>query len=222
MKDKSMPNIGERIEIELIDSNIGIKKKQLTSQVMDKINDYTIFVATPIYHNVLFPITIGTTIKIKYFKKSIGMYVFTAEVIGRKNIQGLSYIKVKRTSDITRAQRRNFFRLEVLLNAQIKQLKPYDAEEKVINALTKDISGGGTRIISKENLEVNSIVEIRVEMEQEPIVLKGKVIRCVSYEESDYNYESAIVFVNIHEKTREQIISFIFDYQRKMKKKGLI
>lgn len=189
---------------------------------MDMVNDYTMFLATPIHHNVLFPIAIGTTIKIKYFKKNIGMYVFTAEVIGRKNVQNISYIKIKRTSDITREQRRNFFRLEILLNAHIKKLKPYDEEEKLMNVLTKDISGGGARIISKEKLEVNSIVEIRLEMDKAPIVVQGKVIRCVPYVESDFNYDSAIVFVNIHEKIRAQIISFIFDYQRKMKRKGLI
>lgn len=219
-----MPKIGERLEIELMDRIIGTNKKQLVSQVMDIINDHTMFIATPIHHNVFFPISIGTAIKIKYFQKNTGMYVFTAEVIGRKNIQEISYIKIKKTSGITRAQRRNFFRLEVLLNAQIKKLKPHDNEGKLIHVRTKDISGGGTRVISKEELEVNSVVEMRIEIDKDkaPIIVQGKVIRCERYVASDFDYDSAIVFVNINEKVRAQIIAFIFDYQRKMKRKGLI
>jgi c-di-GMP-binding flagellar brake protein YcgR len=111
----------------------------------------------------------------------------------------------------------------VVLNAKIKTIEPED-NEKVISVLTKDISGGGLRVISKEALKVGSIVETSIEAEKETFVVRGQILRCAPYEDegSKYNFDIGISLKDVSEKVRETIISFIFDYQRKMRKKGLI
>ncbi|MCT4618633.1 MAG: PilZ domain-containing protein [Marinisporobacter sp.] len=222
MKKSMLPEIGMKISIDLENSKI-IENKQLVSQVMDIIDNYSMFIAMPIYKNVVTPIPVGETIQITYSKKSLGVYAFKAKVIGRKKTSDISYMKVERIGDVFKVQRREFFRLDVVLNAKIRTIE-LDDNEKVTLALTKDISGGGLRVISKEPLKVGSMIEVSIESEKETFVLKGKILRCMPYKDegSRYDFDIGISLDEVPEKIREKIISFIFDYQRKMRKKGLI
>ncbi|QXM06130.1 flagellar brake protein [Crassaminicella indica] len=221
MKENRLPKVGMKIGIELLDSKIN-NDKELVSQVMDIIDNYSMFIAMPIYKNVVLPISIGETIQITYYKHNLGVYAFKAKVVGRKKASDIYYMKVERIGDIFRVQRRDFYRLEVILNAQIRVIEPDSDNEQMIPALTKDISGGGLRVLSKEALKVGSIVEITIQAEKQVFTVRGEVLRCVPYEESKYKFDIGIILKDIPEKVRESIISFIFDYQRKMRKKGLI
>ncbi|MCT4606741.1 MAG: PilZ domain-containing protein [Marinisporobacter sp.] len=222
MKKDMLPEIGMKISIDLENSK-AIEKKQLVSQVTDIIDNYSMFIAMPIYKNIVTPISVGETIQITYSKKNLGVYAFKGKIIGRKKTSGISYMKVERIGDIFRVQRREFFRLDVVLNAKIRAIELED-HEKIILALTKDISGGGLRVISKEPLELGSTIEISIESGKETFVLKGKILRCTPYKDegSKYDFDIGISLDDASEKVREKIISFIFDYQRKMRKKGLI
>lgn len=221
MGKTDLPEIGTKIEIEFENALIN-KDKKFVSQIMDIANEDSIFIATPIFQNVVAPISVGEIIKINYFRKNSGSYTFRAKVVGRKNVEEISYMKVKKVGEIFRLQRRGFFRLEVLLNGEIAIIETQDVKEEIISVLTKDISGGGVRVISKKEIKVGSIAEIKIETGKKPIIVQGEVLRCVPYEESDYNFDIGIVFKDIGEKVREQIISFVFEYQRRMRKKGLI
>ncbi|TCO79927.1 flagellar brake protein [Marinisporobacter balticus] len=221
MVKTDLPNVGMKIGIEL-EHPLMNKSTKFVSQVMDIIDEKAMFIATPIAKNVLVPIDIGKIIKISYFKKNLGTYGFNAEVVERKNVGDISYMRVKKIGEVFRIQRRNFFRLEVLLNGEVNVIESQNGNEKTISVLTKDISGGGVRVISKEALEVGSAVEIKIETKNKPIVVQGEVLRCVLYEESNYNFDIGIIFKDIDKKEREQIIAFVFDYQRRMRKKGLI
>ncbi len=222
MKKDEFPNIGEKIELEKLDTSTTASKKQLFSQVLDIIDDYFMFIATPISHNILVPISIGQIIKIRYIKKNIGVYGFKAKVLSRKKVSNLSYLKIERISDIFREQRRNFFRLKTILKLEIKVIGSGYEEEKIIYGFTKDISGGGLRFIVKEPLKLHSKVKVIIHMEDESITTQGRVIRCSNAEGKENTYEVGLMFENIDEKTRTKIISFIFEYQRKMREKGLV
>ncbi|MEW9124646.1 MAG: PilZ domain-containing protein [Thermotaleaceae bacterium] len=198
------------------------KNKQLISQVLDIVDDKHIFIAAPILNNVIVPIPIGSIIRIIYFKKNMGVFSFVAKVVGRKNIEDIYYLKIQRTGNIEKTQRRNFFRLDAVLKATINVLKGNEKEGMAIEALIKDISGGGAKIISKVRLEPESIIHLKIHIERGVIIAEGKVIRCIPFKHEDYPYEIGVIFENLHESIRNEIISFIFEYQRKMRKKGLI
>lgn len=222
MRKTDLPNIGDKINIELIDNKTTSENKKLVSQIIDIIDDDSILIAIPIFQNVITPISVGEIIKISYSKKNLGVYGFKGKIVGRKNISDISHMKVERIGEIFRVQRREFYRLEVLLNTQIKTIDLQNRDEKIIFALTKDISGGGLRVISKDELKVGSFVQIKIENNNQTINVQGEILRCVPYEESDYKFELGIIFKDIGEKVREQIVSFIFEHQRKLRKKGLI
>lgn len=223
MNNSIMPSVGEKIEIDFYGGDYSLKNnKHLISQVLDIIDDEHMLVAAPIVNNVILPIPIGSSIRIIYFKKNTGVFSFVAKVVGRKNIEDIYYLKIQRTGSIEKTQRRNFFRLDAVLNVTVNVLKAKEKEGMSIEALIKDISGGGAKIISKARLEPESIIQLKIEIEGGVIAAEGKIIRCIPFNHEDYPYEIGIIFENLHEKARNEIISFIFEYQRKMRKKGLI
>lgn len=217
-----LPSIGDKIEIEVKGERFNQRDKPLISQVLDIIDAKHLFIATPIINNHTVAISEHSMIKVIYYKKSSGVYSYPAKVIGRKTVNNISYLKIERTGDIVKTQRRNFFRLDVVLNAKIQVHDSHNNKDLTIDVLTKDISGGGTKIISKVKLAPGTNVRLTIEAEGTSITAEGKIIRCIPCIESDYPYELGILFEDIDEKIRTQIVSFIFEYQRKMRKKGLI
>ncbi len=214
------PEIGDKIDIETPEHMRGNYNKHLVSQIMDIIDEKNYFIAMPIVNNVLVPISPGEIIKIKYSKKDLGVYGFNAKVLSRKTVNNISYMKIERLKEISKKQRRNFFRLEMLLNVLISYKNSNTREIKTFTTFAKDISGGGIRLISKERLELQKKVTLNIETKKEPILLEGRVIRCLPYGENEFDI--GIIFEDINETVRSSIISFIFEEQRKMRKKGLI
>ncbi|KXG75768.1 flagellar brake protein [Thermotalea metallivorans] len=221
MSSYDLPKVGDRIEIE--NTPISKRGSALISQVLDKVDEQVMFIAMPIINNVMVPIPVGEIIRIKYAQKNVGIFVFRARVVSRKHSEQLAYMKIERISDVEKVQRRDYYRLEVVLDVQMKIIKPGDADhEKIIHGLSKDISGGGLRVIAKTKLSANDVADIIIKTGENPIRARGRIIRCASYDGSRDEYDVAIMFENISESVRTQIISFIFGYQRKMKKKGLV
>ncbi|MFZ5966571.1 MAG: flagellar brake protein [Bacillota bacterium] len=229
MNNNELFSVGDRIEIETHQFYMDNqkyndeKKKILVSQVLDIIDDQTYVVATPIFNNVITPIPIGEFIYIKQNKKNEGVFIFKAKVISRKTLKHISCLIIQKIGDIDKDQRRNFFRLEVVLDIQFRQLdQKGNPSGTFTRAYTQDISGGGLRLISNEKIKVGTTIEIHINTGEDTIIAKGRIIRCSLHDAVENTFEIATAFEGINEKTRTQIISFIFHYQRKMRKKGLI
>ncbi|WP_053957418.1 flagellar brake protein [Inediibacterium massiliense] len=220
MKNKILPKLGTKIQIEWIDVQKTNDMKYLTSKIMDMIDEDTMIIATPTYKNITAPIPVDAQIKISYFKQNLGIYGFRAKIIERKNDQGWSYLKVKRMGAVFRIQRRDFYRLAVVLSGKLT-IKEKGRGEKIA-FLTKDISGGGLRAIIKEEIEKGSIVEIDLLIDEKLVFARGEILRCISSDETKGDYDIGIAFKEIDEKDREQIISFIFETERKMRQRGLV
>ncbi|AOT68260.1 flagellar brake protein [Geosporobacter ferrireducens] len=218
----NLPGVGDKIEIEIKREKNFEKEKPLISQVLDVIDPQHQFIATPILNSTIVSIPNDTVIRVIYYKKSAGVYSYLAKIIGRKTVNNISYLKVQKIGNILKTQRRNFFRLDVVLNAKIKVIEPQENKELNIDVLTKDLSGGGTKMISKVKLSPGTNIQVTIEADGNYIITEGKIIRCIPCLESDYPFELGVIFEDIDEKIRTQIVSFIFDYQRKMRKKGLI
>lgn len=216
MNKINLPVVGDKIEIETPKNMTEVNKKILISQILDIANENIFFISTPIIHNVYHPIPLGEVINITYSIKNSGVYIFKAKVIERKNRDNVSYMKIEKIGDVNKTQRRNFFRLEVFLNVLI-DFTDSNGNTKSIQAVSKDLSGGGIRVISKKHIFTNSVVKVMIDTKPKPIIVEGKVIRCFSFINNDYDV--GITFDEIDETSRNNIVSFVFEHQRKMRKK---
>lgn len=219
MNMKNVVDIGQNIEIEVnVDDNSSITLK---STIIDIVNLNTLAIASPIHKGNVYPIQENINIKIIFYKKNTGKFYFIGEVIKREVKNKLHILYVRCNSKIRRNQRREFYRLNVLLNIEISLLS--SDMESTISCMTKDISGGGTRVICKEKIPLNSLVKCYIPIDGDNIITSiGKVVRSNSVPDSMLKYDIGIEFTQIDEASRSKLISFIFEKQRKLIKKGLI
>lgn len=217
-KISELLNIGEKIEIEIDNEESFLKMK---STVVRVISDSEISVTIPIHQGKVYPLSIGRELDIVFHKENKGRFYFTGEVINRMERGNFKVAIVKKVSDIKYFQRRDFFRFNIVLDMDLEIFENGDVVKK-ISAVSKDISGGGLRLITKEALAINTVVKCIIFLDDKIIEPFGKVTRCVSLPDVIKKYEVGVCFTGIDEIIRSKIISFIFKSQRKLRKKGLI
>ncbi|MDP9749931.1 flagellar brake protein [Thermoanaerobacter pentosaceus] len=194
---------------------LGLNNSQnmYSSQVQDISKNGTILIDTPVYSGDLVPVRIGSIVQVIYFTKQ-GLFTFYAKVLNRFSGK-LALLEIMPISNVERLQRRQYFRLEKVI--------PFtytisEEEDKVYKGLIQDISGGGLKCKVDKKLEIGTIINCVFTLDQE-ITITGKVVR---YDELlEKGYEVGICYVNISEKVREKIISYIFEEQRKSRQKGI-
>lgn len=211
-------NIGDNIEIEIEKGSSFLNMK---SNVVKVISDGLIAIATPIHKGTIYPVSIGQNITVVFNKDNKGRFYFIGEVLDRKKKGNLTVLFVKKHSDIRHFQRRDFYRLSVVLNINLEIIEN-GATVKTVSAISKDISGGGLRLITKEKLPKHTAVKCNIHLDNEDIETFGKIVRCDPVPDSMLKYDVGISFTAIDEKNRSKIISFVFKSQRKIIKKGLV
>lgn len=217
-KISNLLKIGENIEVEIDNGESFLKMK---SSIISVINDNRISIAMPIYKGKVYPIGIGKNVNVVFNKKDKGRFYFTAEAVDRMEKGNLKILTVDKISDVRHFQRRDFFRLNIVLNMSLEVIEN-GVPIKTIPAISKDISGGGLRVITKEKLSKHTGVKCIMRLDDNIVEPFGKVVRCESQADSMIKYDVGICFTAIDENIRSKIISFIFKNQRKLRKKGLI
>ena len=119
--------------------------------------------------------------------------------------------------DITKVQRRSFYRIETYLPVTLQAdpgSLPENLKAAAVNLQSKDISGGGVRVISKTLFDVGTGVLLEFSLPGKmPIRTRGKVVRSeASAPESSIHWVS-IEFTDIDEHDRKKIVSFVFKKQ---------
>ncbi|MCX7795019.1 MAG: flagellar brake protein [bacterium] len=188
---------------------------------IEGINDEEIVLALPFIGTIPVPVRIGEKISI-YSVSDDAVYRVDGEIIKRQ-LEPIPLLQVKINKDIVRVQRRRYVRIPIVLNIQYK-LKETD---KIYYTYSKDISGGGIRIVLPEVLNIHSIVEVRIELPPPELSIncEGEIVWIDKQEIVVNNRKEEIIhagikFTLIEEKERERLIRFLFNYQRNLIKKG--
>ncbi|MCX7747016.1 MAG: PilZ domain-containing protein [Clostridia bacterium] len=190
-------------------------------------NDDTALIAAPIHEGMVYPLQKGTMLNIFYIMKG-DFYGFKAEVMDRTTKDNIPLIKIKITGDISRIQRRQFFRLECCLPVKYGVLQSLTGDTKSLprnkKAVVRDLSGGGICIAVEEQLEKDAYLICEIVFSKEnTVVFSGQVVRIDKLEDNmAYKFEIGVKFIKIEDKHREAIIGYIFQEQRKLRQKGLI
>lgn len=215
-----LPNIGDRIQITIKRNLI---TQSYSSQILDIIDKKKYVISGPIVKNTIVPLNVGTEIQVYYVKEERGRFNFKGRITGSYN-DDIYKINIERVSDTKRIQERDYYRLP----SEIKVLKtffPSDNEgvDKIQeNCIAKDISGGGMKILCKQNHNIGDKVECAFSLNNSEITLQGIVVRREEENKNGFRYSVGIQFIDIPLEKREEIIKYIFEEQRKLRKKGLI
>lgn len=129
---------------------------------------------------------------------------------------------ITRPTEITKVQMRNFVRLDIVLDIHLELIEEKPAAENpVIATLTRDISAGGLRAVFTRPVIAGTKVKITLPLPDDAAVIEaaGEIVRVIPPDAVGDKQTVAIEFTNISEKTRGQIVKYIFRKQVERRKK---
>lgn len=197
-------------------------KKVLTlkSEIIDILDKDKLVISAPIFQSKIFPLSQGERVFINFNKKDTGMYSFLGIVYNRDSKKNVPEIYIRQIGKMNKLQRRSFFRLPIVKSILVT-FTDGDSEFSV-EGVTKDISGGGIRAISNSPVKLGEKVSVHIALGQASLFINAKVVRCRDISDSVEKYDLGLKFDNIDEQLRSKIVSFIFEKQRNLRKKGMI
>lgn len=108
--------------------------------------------------------------------------------------------------------------LELFLKRQKNELMEYIEDIKLNSqeGMIADLSGGGLKLVSKRNFEPGENMLFLFYIKDKPLILKGKLLhKAINIVQKTTFYNYGVKFLDITEKEREDIISFLFVLMRK-------
>lgn len=218
---------GVKIELEIYNQMDEVINIKLISQFEWSVKDDVALIAAPIFEGNIYPVRLGSALN-GYFINKDDLFKFKAIVLDRTVRDNLAYLKIQLKNDIEKVQRRQYFRFNYSVPILFRVVASMNSEvnEKIpfIKTITRDLSGGGLCILLEEKVELNAQVECELMVNNSRSVkFFGKVTKSSKRDpEEKYKFEIGVSIKKIDYKDREAVIGFIFEEQRKLRKKGLI
>lgn len=233
---------GNKIEMQAVERAKYIddveKKKVYQTQVCDILSEDQLEIYMPMEKSKLILLPVNAEYDM-YFYTQAGLYQCFANVIDRYKSDNQFILLMELTSNLRKFQRREYYRLSCALEMNSRPLEKEEVEvvEKGNNFLVPglplkrsvivDISGGGIRFIGNYAYEPESLVcckyNLVVDGNAKEYTLIAKVLMVRELEDRPGVYEHRAQYINIDTSEREEIIRFIFEEERKHRKreKGL-
>ncbi|MDF2882587.1 MAG: flagellar protein [Clostridiaceae bacterium] len=200
-----------------INSKIDViyKDDAYVSNVQD-IDAENIAISIPVREGMYLPLSLGESVEIIFYHEG-DAYKFKTSVTGRK-IDKIYVILLKYPSSFTKIQRRNYVRMETLIDISCTLAEGTNKIE-FFDALVIDISGGGLRLVTSRPLKMGNNLIMNIPLKDDNLVLKGKVVR---HELNvDKKHVCGIAFQDMLNENIERIIRYIFELMREQRKKSI-
>ena len=248
---KDITSIGDKIDIKQLDQQGRVIRtaKSYVSQLLDYVDLDVINIAMPIDSGKLILLEVGEGYNLCFYTLK-GLYQCKCKVINRTKDNNTFIAVVQLTSELDKIQRRQFYRMECILEMEYRSVIPEEVilEEKLknndgnplvkeevtkaldlinkdwIKASITDLSGGGARYTSETMHQRGDKVILMLELNVSGINKKfpvGSEIISSSRIMNRYGfYEHRVEFYDIGKKEREHIIKFVFEQERQKRKKS--
>ena len=234
---------GNRVEIQAVErvkpANKNENKKVYISQVREILNDDQVELLMPMEKSKLILLPVNMEFDL-YFYTANGLYQCFATVIDRYKDNNQYVLLLELNSNLRKFQRREYYRLSCALEMNSRPLEKEEKEAMDKNAdlflvpglplkrsVVVDISGGGIRFISSYKYEPDALIYCKynliIDGASKGYTLISKVLSVRELDNRPGVFEHRAQYVDIDTMEREEIIRFIFEAERKHRKreKGL-
>lgn len=211
------------------------KRKVYKSQVCDIISEDQLEIYMPMEKAKLILLPVNAEYDL-YFYTETGLYQCTANVMDRYKSNNQFVLLMELTSNLRKYQRREYYRLSCALGMSSRPLQKeeVDAVENsggnyqlsggfLKNSVIVDISGGGIRFVGNYAYEPESLIcckyDLLIDGEAKEYTLAAKILTVKELENKPGFFEHRAQYVNIDTVEREEIIRFIFEEERKQRKR---
>lgn len=213
-------------------------REMYTSQIQNVFTNGDIEIAMPIYQRKLILLNNSIRYQLIFFTGK-SYYSAIGSVVERYKSDNQYFARIELKTQLERFQRREFFRCECIidilyneiptqelnaepLNDLIERYEKIDMHNEMTEGVALDISGGGIRFVSRQKNEVGSVVrlvfELPVHDEMKTFQAVGTILSCELQKDSKLKYECRLKFVYIKSADREDIVRYIFERERQLRK----
>lgn len=232
----------DRIELQRVerikyneDEQDGAKKKVYHSSVCEILSEDRLEISMPMEKAKLLLLEVDGEYDV-YFYTENGLYQCFARVLDRYKSNNIYMVLMELTSNLRKQQRREYYRFSCALEMSAFGLSEEEQEEvletiwvvngkRLSRSVIVDISGGGLRFVSEQKYEPESLVgciyHLMVNRRLKEYNLVGRILSARELDNKPGFYEYRLQYVNINKDEREEIIRYIFQEERKNRKKEL-
>jgi len=232
--------LGDRIELQAVDrrlkSDDDDKQKIYQSKVYEILTEDTLEITMPMEKTKLILLPVDGEYDMVFYGET-GLYQCFARIVDRYKSNNVYILRVELTSNLRKYQRREFYRFGCALEMCSRSLEEEEAQaiEKrtpyilqpglpLRRSIIVDISGGGLRFVCDQQYEVGSLVYCSYHLvkggESKQYEVIGKVLSVQPVENRQNAFEHRVQYYNMDVNTREEIIKFIFEEERKNRQKN--
>lgn len=232
-------SVGNKIELQAVErldeSAEGNDKKIYFSKVYDVLSEDTLEIIMPMEKTKLILLPVDSEYDMIVYQES-GLYQCLVRIIDRYKSNNVFILVVELVSNLRKYQRREYYRFSCALEMCARNLQEEElqaVENNLPYALTPglplkqsiivDISGGGLRFLSSQRYEPDNLLYITYHLlnnnERKFYEILGKVLAVKELENRKGTYEHRVQYYDMNSKTREEIIKYIFEEERKNRRK---
>lgn len=230
---------GQRIDIKAVkrakNTDEETVEKVYSSRIYDFVSDDTLEILMPMEQTKLILLPVDGEYQ-TYFYTDNGLYECTVRIVDRYKSNNAYLLQVELQTNLTKCQRRDFYRYNCALDMEIRELT--DEEKRAHQngeiyrtppglpfrkCVIVDISGGGLRFVTDGVYNKDSMVYckydliVRGELKSYENICKVLSVKEITNRRGEY--EHRVQFVNLDNENREEIIQYIFEEERKNRRK---
>ncbi len=230
---------GNKIEIQMVESQKNQSNeapKTYASQIQDILSENQIELVMPMEKGKLILLPMDKEYNLVIYAGN-NLFQCFARIIDRYKSNNIYTLVVELTSNLRKYQRREYYRFSCALEMnsrnleeeEVRAIEERDPYSNLIPGLPLkrsvivDISGGGLRFLSTHPYEPDSLIYISYNLlingRKKEYELVGKVLSSVKQEGRRDSYEHRVQYVDIEAEVREEIIKYIFEEERKHRKR---
>ncbi|MGN0131777.1 MAG: flagellar brake protein [Lachnospiraceae bacterium] len=228
---------GDKIEIQAVEQAIlgsASNKKAYTSKIYDILDDEQLEILMPMDGTKLILLPVDGEYRFCFYTNK-GLYQCFIRITDRYKSNNVYLLLCEVTSPIGKYQRREYYRYACTLPVKTRDLM--EEEQKAVEEnkfrmqvglpMAKgqivDISGGGIRFVTPVSYEVGSLIAIcfslNIHGREIPYELVGEILSNRENEVRRGEFEHRVMFKAIDNKKREEIIRYIFEEERKSRRR---
>jgi len=215
-----LPHVSQKVEFKPLR---GLIQRSYSTYVED-VEENALVVAHPMKGPAPVPVRVGDPVRIEYTVPGAASVSIVTRV-ARLERRGAPVVVLALPPDkrIGAVQRRQFVRLDVSLPLTYTILYwPRDTRRQgeTYQSRTRDLSAGGAQILCPEEYPVGTQLEMDLELPAEVVHVKAEVVREVE-RLSGGGAWVAVRFLAPSFDTRETIVRYIFEEERKRRRRSL-
>ena len=227
---------GDKVDLRSVDhlfAKEGEIVKTYNSKVYMVLSDDRLEIMMPLEKTKLILLPVDAEYDLVFYTAH-GLYQCYARIYDRYKSNNVYVLAFELTSNLRKHQRREYYRFSTAMDMRIRELKREEVESlndhkplivpglPLRRALICDISGGGMRYITDvwydEGTYIYCTFTLEIEGKQREYEILAQVLRIKEMPNRPGEYEHRIQYIGMGRDVREDIIKFIFEEERKVRR----